>query len=194
MTIIDCGPSYFTIWRLLHWQDIASIIRQLESIFYDRGPLAEILTDNSVVFSSEKFSQFLRKWGVWLQFWCVNMLVGNGIVERCHRSIKLIAARKRCLIPKAVSWYNVRPKDGVLPTTAPANMVDAYHSRLRGIDITMAPSNMQGKYITGDRVWVKTLQASVQTNLEWGMLPRLSAHSQCRSMACLAMLKTCGQL
>ena len=93
LTIINCGPFCFTIWRLLHRQDIASIIHQLESISYDWSPPAKILTDNSVAFSTEQFSQFLRKWGMWLQFQCAYTPVGNGIVERSHQSIKVIAAR-----------------------------------------------------------------------------------------------------
>ena len=97
LAIINCVPSCFAIWQLLHQQDPASIICQLESIFYDRGPPAKILRDNSVAFSSEQFLQFLRKWGVWLRFWC-------AIVERSHWSIKVIAARKRCLIPEVVYW------------------------------------------------------------------------------------------
>ena len=42
LTVINCGPSCFAIWQLLHWQDTASIICQLGSIFYDQDPPAEI--------------------------------------------------------------------------------------------------------------------------------------------------------
>ena len=33
-TLIDCGPSRFAIWRPLLCQDSASIIQQLETVFY----------------------------------------------------------------------------------------------------------------------------------------------------------------
>ena len=41
-------------------------------------------------------------------------------------------------------------KDSVSPTTALANMVHTCHLWLRGIDITMAPCNVQGKYRLGN--------------------------------------------
>ena len=34
-------------------------------------------------------------------------LENNGIVERCHRTVKKVAARILCSIPEAVYWYNV---------------------------------------------------------------------------------------
>ena len=146
LTVIDYGPSRFAIWWLQHWQDTTTIICQMESIFYNGGPPVKILTDNGATFSSEEFSQFLRKWGVWIRFQCAYVPAGNGIVERSHQSIKVIAARKQCWIPEAVYWYNVMLKDGVSPTTAPANMGHTYHLELWGINITVAPCNAQGKY------------------------------------------------
>ena len=53
LTLIDCGPSRFTLWRPLLRQDSTSIIRQLESVFYKRGPPEEILTDNDTAFHSK---------------------------------------------------------------------------------------------------------------------------------------------
>ena len=58
---------------------------------------------------------------------------GNGIAERCHRSVKRIAARK-CSIAEAVYWYNVAPKDDVDTATAPANRLYNYEMRVLGID------------------------------------------------------------
>ena len=168
LTIIDCGPSRFAIWRLLHQQDTASIIPQLESIFYDRGSPTEILTNNSATFSLKQFSQFLRKWDVRLRFRCAYVPAGNSIVERSHRPIKVIAARKRCSILEAVFWYNATSKDGVSPPTAPANMVHAYHLRLQSIDIGMSPCKAQGKYRIGDVVCVKTPHSNCIDKLRMG--------------------------
>ena len=160
LTIINCGPARFTIWRLLHQQDTANIIRQLESIFYNWGPPAEVLTVNGVAFSSEQFLQFLRKWNEQLLVLVCQCAARNNIVEKSQRSIKVIADRKQCSIPEVAYWYNAMPKNGVSPTIAPANMVHADHLLLWGIDIAMAPCNMQGKYRRPHTV-------SVQTSLEW---------------------------
>ena len=92
LTIIDCGPSHFALWWLLHRQETGSKINQLESIFYDRGPPAKILTDNGVAFSSEQFYAYVL-----------------------------------CPIPEAVNWYNATLKNGVTPTTVPANLGYANH-------------------------------------------------------------------
>lgn len=42
----------------------------------------------------------------------------NGIVERCHRTIRTFTARKQCTIEEAVYWHNVTPKDSVLSSSA----------------------------------------------------------------------------
>ena len=60
------------------------------------------------------------------------------------------------------------PKDSILPTTAPANMVHAYHLLLQGIDITIAPCNMQGKYRIGNVVWVKVPHSKCMEKLKMG--------------------------
>ena len=39
LPLIDCGLSRFAIWRPLLCQDSASIIQQLETVFYERGCL-----------------------------------------------------------------------------------------------------------------------------------------------------------
>ena len=54
LTLIDCGPSRFAIWRPLSCQDAASIVRQLETVFCERGGApVELLTDNTMTFSGE---------------------------------------------------------------------------------------------------------------------------------------------
>ena len=95
LTLIDYGPSRFSIWRPLQHQNAASIIRQLESVFSERGSPAESLTDNSAAFRGKDFGRFAENWGIQLRFRCTYVPSGNGIVERCHRTIKRIAARTR---------------------------------------------------------------------------------------------------
>ena len=100
LTLIDCGSSRFSIWRLLQHQNAASII-QLESVFSKRGPPAELLTENGAVFSGEEFGSFAENWGIQLRFQCAYVALANGIVERCHHTIKHIAARTCCSIMEA---------------------------------------------------------------------------------------------
>ena len=123
LTLIDCGPSRFSIWHPLQHQNAASIIRQLESVFSKRGSLVELLTDNGAAFSGEGLGRFAKNWGIQLRFWCAYVLSDNGIVERCHHTIKCIAAWTCCSIKEALYWYNVMPKDDTTASTASANAI-----------------------------------------------------------------------
>ena len=68
LTLIDCGPSQFAIWRLLLCQDSASIIRQLENVFIKKGVPVELLTNNGTVFCEEMFTKFTEVCGIWIRF------------------------------------------------------------------------------------------------------------------------------
>jgi len=126
-------------------------------VFFARGAPSELLTDNDTAFRSRTFRQFLERWGVRAYFRCAHVPSGNGIFERCHRSVKRIAARKRCTIAEAVYWYNLSPKDGGDPSTAPANKLYSYNVRVRGIDHPppQEPTGTQNPYRVGDAVWVR---------------------------------------
>ena len=126
LTLIDCGPTRFAIWRPLVRQDSSSVIRELESIFYKRGPPEEILMDNDTAFCSMEYRRFVDEWGIRLRHRCAYRPSGNGIAERCHRSVKRIAARKAFMITEAVYRYNATPKDAVTAASAPANAIHQY--------------------------------------------------------------------
>ena len=101
-TLIDCGPSRYAIWRLLHRQDSAIVVHQLESIFRERDPLVELLMNNDTAFIRNNFKQLVKRWGINRHYRCAYAPAENGIVQRSHRSIKTIATRKRCSMLDAV--------------------------------------------------------------------------------------------
>ena len=82
---------------------------------------------------------------------------GNGIAERCHRSVKRTAARKKCSSTEPVYWYNMAPKDGADPSTAQANKLYSYNLRVHGIDCAPPEERPEigNPYHIGDAVWVK---------------------------------------
>ena len=100
----DCGAARFMIWRPLPRQDPGNIIQHLKTIFFERSPLQELLADKNTVFSSGEFKEFSASWGVRLWFLCAYVPADNGIVERCHHSIKRIAARTRYSVQEALYW------------------------------------------------------------------------------------------
>ena len=64
LMLIDCGLARFAIWRCLPRQDATSVINQLKALFYEQGPLTEILTDNETAFRSSLLKTFLDEWRV----------------------------------------------------------------------------------------------------------------------------------
>ena len=164
LSVVDCGPSRFSLWRLLRRADSAHVIEELHRIFNERGAPEEILADNDTAFRSRAFAVFAAKWGVRLRFRAVHRPSGNGVVERNHRTVKVIAARKGCSIGDAVHLYNVTPRDGKSSSTAPAGQIYRYPVRdsVRadppaggGSETDGAPEGGSGAYTVGDAVWTR---------------------------------------
>ncbi|KFD49687.1 LOW QUALITY PROTEIN: hypothetical protein M513_09384 [Trichuris suis] len=55
LSLIDCGPSRFAIWRPLRLHTGADVVEQLESVFCERGAPEELLTDNDTASRSKVF-------------------------------------------------------------------------------------------------------------------------------------------
>ncbi|KAF0303348.1 Intracisternal A-particle Pol-related polyprotein [Amphibalanus amphitrite] len=166
LSVIDCGPSRFCVWRLLRRSDAATVTSELEQVFAERGAPAELLADNDTAFRSRQFAAFAARWGVLLRFRAVHRPSGNSIVERNHRSVKVIAARKKCGIGEAVHLYNITPRDGGTAAEAPANGIyrypvrDAVRQRATAgaseeAVIGRPPARQEGDFQVGDAVWVR---------------------------------------
>ncbi|KRY27734.1 Pol polyprotein, partial [Trichinella spiralis] len=169
LTLIDCRSSRFAVWRRLRVHCSANVTEQLEAVFCERGAPEELLTDNDTAFRGGIFTEFIARWGVRVRYRCAYAPSGNGIAERCHRSVKVIAARKNCMVEKAVYLYNVTPRDGHNPWTAPANVVHAYAVRVRGVDrATKEPEEKNGRFAVGDSVWVRPPGARCDTRHQKG--------------------------
>ena len=171
LTLTDCGPTRFAIWRPLVRQDSSSVIRELESIFYERGPPEEILTDNDTAFCSMEFRRFVEEWGIRLRHRCAYVPSGNSIAERCYQSVKRIVARKVCTIVEAVCRYNATPKDAVTAASAPANAIHCYRVRIKGINARLPDrQGTRGPYKLGDTVWVKHPNSRCTTSFRRGRI------------------------
>ncbi|KFD49045.1 hypothetical protein M513_10093 [Trichuris suis] len=156
LSLIDCGPSRFAIWRPLKYHTSDDICEQLESIFCERGAPDELLADNDTAFRSQIFTKLVERWKLRLRFRCAYAPSGNGIIERCHRSVKVIAARKGCAVCEAVYWYNLMPRDDCSEATAPANAIYRYPVRVRGVDsVVHEVQDVRSPYVIGDEVWIK---------------------------------------
>ena len=171
LTVVDCGPSRFSLWRLLRRMDADCVTERLGEIFYERGSPAELLADNDTAFRSRLFAVFASRWGIDLRFRAAYRPSGNSIVERNHRTVKVIAARKQCSVAEAVHLYNITPRDAGSERSAPASGVYRYpirdcirHSQekvARQVSARSTQGQLKGepgrlaKYNLGDMVWVR---------------------------------------
>ena len=168
LTLVDCGPGRFVIWREMHNETSTVIIKNLHQIFCERGPVDELLMDNATAFRSQSMSEFLSKWGVRPCFRAAYRPSGNGIVERCHRTIKTMAERARISPVEAVYWYNMSPRCGQDESSVPQSSVHTYkwcqpyemRSPRQGED-----QGLVSKIQIGDEVWVKPPR--VKCTSEW---------------------------
>ena len=119
LTMVDCGPSRFAIWRRITSENGGEISLQLEEIFWERGPPDELLLDNSTSFRSKVVEEVCSRWNVHRRYRAAYRPSGNGIVERHHRTIKARAVRTGADPRQIVFWYNLAARDGVKDESAP---------------------------------------------------------------------------
>ena len=181
LTVIDCGPSRFAVWRPLRWKTSAIVVAELRSILFERGAPEEILLDNDPAFRSRRFEAFAAEWDVQLRYRCAYVPSGNGIAERVHRTVKTVASRKGCSISEAVYLYNSSPKDGEKDASTPSNQLYRYvqkakllHSRTseQQPDPTTDGSPRRAAYDVGDAVWIRPVEARCHTKYDKGVVTR----------------------
>ncbi|KFD46672.1 hypothetical protein M513_12440 [Trichuris suis] len=174
LTLIDCGPSRFCIWRRPSQSSSTEIARHLESVFYERGGPEEMLTDNDTAFRSNEVARLAERWGTRLRFRCAYAASGNGITERCHRTIKVIARRTGCTVQEAVYRYNLMPRDDCSAARAPANAIYRYTVRDREeSSIHQTRQSTRCPYAVGDSVWIRPHANRCDTRYDSGFVTRV---------------------
>ena len=154
LSMVDCGPGRFAIWRRLKGETGAEICQNLDNVFYERGPVKEVLMDNARAFHSAEMKNLLVKWGVKEFYRAAYRAEGNGIVERNHRTIKASAERAGISPIEAVYWYNVSPRYGQKADSVPQQSVAAYQWKLLGQE-EESYGDRKARVSIGEEVWVK---------------------------------------
>ena len=155
LSMVDCGPSRFTVWRRLPDETASSALRHLRQVMLEHGPVAELLMDNATIFRSGAMEEFAKEWGIALRFRAAYVPSGNGIVERNHRTIKRIAARGGISPEEAVFWYNTTPRSGTDATTVPTYGHGRRVWRLPDEAVSCGKEAGTCAFSLGDKVWVK---------------------------------------
>ena len=173
LTLIDCGPSRFMIWKALENETVPLLISHFVSIFRERSPPAELLLDNAPSFRSAQFIKACQSWGVRVIFRCAYRPAGNGIVERCHRTIKRMAARSQRDPLDMVFWYNFTPLRDSDGATAPGNAICNYEWRFPCERAGEADPPDVGLNV-GEQVLVKPGGAKCTTQWQPGTVTRIT--------------------
>lgn len=177
LSMVDCGPGRVAIWRELRAENGEEIAGVMNEVFLERGPVDEVLVDNSTVFRSRVLKDVLDKWNIVRFFRAAYRPSGNGIVERHHRTIKAMAERARVTPMEAVFWYNMSPRTGQDERTVPQRAMFRYEWR----HPSMMPEAVRGdgeavSIKIGDEVWVKP--PNVRCTTQWGRGTVTEVHSR----------------
>ena len=179
LTLVDCGPGRFAIWRELKSEMAHHIAEELNQIFLERGPVGEVLLDNGPAFRSEQFQSFLRRWNVGVFFRAAYRPSGNGIVERNHRTIKAMAERGALSPIDAVFYYNCSPRTGQKEESIPQKSVMTYEWRIPDEQSMARKEELPGTSFVkvGDEVWVKPGNARCTTQWDKGVVTKINSSS-----------------
>lgn len=177
LSVVDCGPGRFAIWRKLKREDAQEIAAELENIFLERGPVDELLLDNSTAFRSQCLGDMLSRWNIVRVFRAAYRPEGNGIVERHHRTIKAIAERGGISPIEAVYWYNSTPRSGQDASSVPQHSVYKYEWRYPSVVPSGANTGQDDALSIkmGEEVWVKPPDARCTTQWRKGIVTHVNS-------------------
>lgn len=177
MTFVDCGPSRFTVWKRLANEGSAEVCEKVEELCREHGPPKEVLLDNALSFKSQQFAAVCQKWGINVRYRCAHRASGNAVVERCHRTIKRMAARSGGDVLDMVYWYNVAPKERMVLSSVPSECLFAYSWRVphsMSNDRLPEDDHPESGFRVGQRVFVKPGQSTCTTVWPEGRVTRVA--------------------
>ena len=133
--------------------------------------------DNALAFRSQEMAALLEKWGATAFYRAAYRASGNGIVERCHRTIKSMAERCRNGPIEAVFWYNVSPRHGQRADSVPQRSVAAYDWRLPCVRAALSSDKgaVRSNVQIGDEVWIRPGSARCFTQWDRGFVTAVNS-------------------
>ncbi len=175
LTIVDCGPSRYSIWKPIKSESVVNLAKTMEQVFRDFGPPAELVLDNFTSFKAPDFISTLKRWGVKPWYRCAYRPSGNSIVERNHRTIKRMAARSKGNILDMVYYYNIAPKYSRREASSPYNRLFNHtwrgHSDLKE---TQDASKLR-TFSEGQQVFVKPPGARCTDRWKQGVVTKVNS-------------------
>ena len=176
LTMIDCGPSRFAIWREIRCETSREIADVLNEVFLERGPVDEVLMDNSASFHSSLLKEMFDNWKINTYFRVAYRASGNGIIERNHRTVKAIAERSDITPQEAVFWYNLTPRSRD-PQIIPHQELFNYEWRNPLVEPVVHHKAEEANVEIGDEVWVKPPHARCTTEWRKGHITEINSQN-----------------
>ena len=174
LTMVDCGPSRFAIWRIIRSESETEVVSILRQVFSQFGPPTKILCDNGRSFTSKLMRDFCEFWVVQLAFRCAYKPSGNGIVESNHRTIKRMSTRSGRSVEYSVFWYNVTPHCDQRIISSRKLISDKcrnpFLERSTGMKTVDDHERTSSEFVVGDEVWVKPPGARCSTPWKSGVV------------------------
>lgn len=177
LSIVDCGPGRFAIWKALSSESATEISNKVEEIFFERGPVNTLLMDNSLTFHSACLVELCDRWNVQRIYRTAHRASGNGIVERHHRTIKRMAERSRSSPIEAVFWYNLAPKKGIDKNTVPSKAIYTYDWRHPDVVVPIEKFEENLKVKVGEEVWVKPPNIRCTSRWQRGRVTKINSNN-----------------
>ena len=166
LTLIDCGPSRYTVWKWIKTEHAEEVADAVQDVIRSHGSPRTILVDNGASFRADAFRVMCEKWGVKLEFRCAYRPSGNGIVERVHRTVKRMAARSQGDVRDMAYWLNSSPKSGQGEDSVPMRQIFRVEWRPPTVNEEPEEGRDEGnKFAVGETVVTKPPQARCTT--EW---------------------------
>ena len=173
LTVIDCGPSRFAIWRKITNESSLTIINELDQIYREFGPPSELLLDNAQYFRSEEFQRFCAKWKVNVIFRCAYRPSGNGIIERNHRTIKRMAARSGKSVLDMVRLYNLAPNSASNNFETPFEQLFLHDIRYPLQFNNELEEDFESTFVVGEKVFVKPANGKCDSEWPTGVVTKI---------------------
>ena len=102
LSMVDCGPGRFAIWKWIREETVEVISTVLEEVFLERRPVTVVLMDNGRAFRSATLKSIPDNWGVRYFFRAAYRPSSKGIVERHYWTIKVLSERSGVSSQEAV--------------------------------------------------------------------------------------------
>ena len=175
LTMVDCGPGRFALWRELKRESSQCIVLHLQEVFRERGPVDEVVMDNGAAFHSRELRQLFEYWKVVPFYRAAYRPSGNAIVERHHRTIKRWAEKAGIEPAEAVFWYNVAPRTSLTEESVPQQAIHTYEWRLPLEEPRVDSKGEIESIKVGDHVWVKPGHARCTTKWAQGRVTSINS-------------------